>query len=67
MKVKKVFNAILLGVLFITSVGAVVVSRNIVSESKLIYIDPGHGGSTAGRSDTKASAKKTSCLPSGKS
>lgn len=48
MTAKKVFNIILLTVLFITSVGAVVVSRNITSESKLIYIDPGHGGSDGG-------------------
>lgn len=66
MKVKKVFNAILLGVLFITSVGAVVVSRNIVSESKLIYIDPGHGGSDGGAVGYQGISEKDIVLAIGK-
>ncbi len=48
MTIKKLFNIIILSVLFITSVGAVVVSRSITKTSKLIYIDPGHGGSDGG-------------------
>ncbi|NLD27065.1 MAG: N-acetylmuramoyl-L-alanine amidase CwlD [Acholeplasmataceae bacterium] len=48
MKVKQIFNILILLILFVTSVGTVVVSKNITKQQKTIYIDPGHGGPDGG-------------------
>jgi N-acetylmuramoyl-L-alanine amidase len=48
MKTKRIFNLLILLILFVTSVGAVVVSKSITEARKTIYIDPGHGGPDGG-------------------
>jgi N-acetylmuramoyl-L-alanine amidase len=63
---KKIFNFIFLTILFITSVGAVVVSKNITSRPKLIYIDPGHGGSDGGAVGYEGICEKDIVLEIGK-
>lgn len=66
MKAKKIFNALILAVLFITSAGAMMVSKKIVSEPKLIVIDPGHGGQDGGAVGYRGISEKDIVLAVGK-
>jgi N-acetylmuramoyl-L-alanine amidase len=48
MKMKKIFNALILAILLITSIGSLIVSKSLTQEEKTIYLDPGHGGADGG-------------------